>query len=325
MKYDPEKHHRRSIRLKGHDYAGGGEYFITMCAHREFIRAAGGRPFHIPGARELMARVWESTVGAGVGAPLVGALFMKGTHEGCPYVIMPDHFHGLIDLPVGAALGDVMGAFKSRVVHEWIAAVKKGDLPEFPGKIWQRNYFEKIIRSREERVAIEKYIRLNPARLIWEGSHVGAGFMPAHNAPIQYSAFGNPNLLEMKKVGILASGAGAPVGAGLMPALRKGWAWISGFHSGQEQSVLSQTGSPAIRVAAVAPEKVGLTDNELRRLAEGRLLVICPFREEHTTRENALRRNRLVAEWCDKIWIPSARKGGSLEMLKEEYENKLFC
>ena len=32
IKYNPEKHHRRSIRLKGHDYAGGGLYFVTMCA-----------------------------------------------------------------------------------------------------------------------------------------------------------------------------------------------------------------------------------------------------------------------------------------------------
>ncbi len=39
--YDPRIHHRRSIRLKGHDYAGGGVYFVTICAHREFIGWAG--------------------------------------------------------------------------------------------------------------------------------------------------------------------------------------------------------------------------------------------------------------------------------------------
>ncbi len=32
MTYDPQIHHRRSIRLKGHDYAGGGVYFVTVCA-----------------------------------------------------------------------------------------------------------------------------------------------------------------------------------------------------------------------------------------------------------------------------------------------------
>lgn len=45
MSYDPALHHRKSIRLKGHDYAGGGVYFITICAHREAIAACGGAPF----------------------------------------------------------------------------------------------------------------------------------------------------------------------------------------------------------------------------------------------------------------------------------------
>jgi len=45
--YDPKVHHRRSIRLKGHDYAGGGLYFVTICAHREFIQFAKGNPFGV--------------------------------------------------------------------------------------------------------------------------------------------------------------------------------------------------------------------------------------------------------------------------------------
>jgi hypothetical protein len=283
-------------------YAGGGEYFVTLCAHRDFFRAAGGRPFHIPGARALIGHVWESVEAGFMPAP-------TGRHKAFPYTIMPDHFHGLIGLPAGVALGDFIGEFKSRVVHEWIAGVKRGKLPEFPGKIWQRNYFEKIVRSEEERAAIEKYIRLNPVRLVFKGTHEGC----------PYAAFGNPNLLEMKKLGVLASGEGAKE----IPPLRDGWAWMSGFHSGQEQAVLAKTDAPAIRVAAVAPKKIGLTDDELMRLAEGRLLVMCPFEAEQTTRENALKRNRLVAEWCDKLWIPSARKGGSLEELRNECSNKL--
>ena len=35
MPYDPAIHHRRSIRLRGHDYAGGGTYFVTLCAAQE--------------------------------------------------------------------------------------------------------------------------------------------------------------------------------------------------------------------------------------------------------------------------------------------------
>ena len=52
-KYDPAKHHRRSIRLKGHDYAGGGLYFVTLCAHREFVAWAKGVPFGAKGAARM--------------------------------------------------------------------------------------------------------------------------------------------------------------------------------------------------------------------------------------------------------------------------------
>lgn len=349
MTYDPSIHHRRSIRLKGHDYAGGGEYFVTVCAHREWIAQERGRPFHLPGMRELIGRVWESlpdrfpqmdAAGAGLmpaqmpvpmPAPMAEkgrhekgihekgryekgihekGIHEKGNHEGCPYIIMPDHFHGLIALPRGVALGDAMGAFKSLVVHEVVAGVKRGDFPPFPGKIWHRNYYEKIVRSPEERARIAEYIRLNPVRLIFEGIHDGC--------PCR--AFGNPNLWEMKKLGVLASGSEAfPV-----PALHPGWCWISGFHSATEEQVLAAADAPCIRVAAVRPEGVGLSTSETQRLGEGRLLVLCPFDEPRTTRENALARNRLVAQWCDRLWIPAARPGGSLEKLGQEYKTKLI-
>jgi putative transposase len=34
MRYNPDKHHRRSIRLKGYDYTSAGAYFITICTHQ---------------------------------------------------------------------------------------------------------------------------------------------------------------------------------------------------------------------------------------------------------------------------------------------------
>ena len=45
MKYDISIHNRHSIRLKSHDYSAGGLYFVTICAHREFIAVAKGNPF----------------------------------------------------------------------------------------------------------------------------------------------------------------------------------------------------------------------------------------------------------------------------------------
>jgi len=66
--YNPEIHHRRSIRLKGHDYAGGGLYFVTICTNRD-----AGNIFAPPDVREMVGRVWESVANATVGAGLVPA------------------------------------------------------------------------------------------------------------------------------------------------------------------------------------------------------------------------------------------------------------
>jgi hypothetical protein len=57
MKYDPQTHHRRSMRWKGNDYAGGGEYFIALCAHREFIRPEAVAPEKIGLTNDELARL----------------------------------------------------------------------------------------------------------------------------------------------------------------------------------------------------------------------------------------------------------------------------
>ena len=74
--YNPEIHHRRSIRLKGHNCAGGGLYFVTLCAHREFIAAAKGNPF---GA---------GSTGATQVSPVLELIEerMRITAEKCPYM-----------------------------------------------------------------------------------------------------------------------------------------------------------------------------------------------------------------------------------------------
>ena len=64
-------------------------------------------------------------------------------------------------MPMG--LGDVIGAFKSISPHEIILAVRRGDLPSFAGKIWQRNYYERIIRDDQEWESIAQYIGANPS------------------------------------------------------------------------------------------------------------------------------------------------------------------
>jgi REP-associated tyrosine transposase len=61
-------------------------------------------------------------------------------------------------------LGDIVGAFKSITTHKYIRGVKQYGWPSFPGKLWQRNYYEHILRNENEMTRIREYILNNPAQ-----------------------------------------------------------------------------------------------------------------------------------------------------------------
>lgn len=318
MTYDPALHHRHSIRLKGHDYAGGGVYFVTICAHRR-----AGDIFAPPDVREMVAREWENAVGAGhvpahaqgapVGAGLVPALFAgpaheEAAHEGCPYVIMPDHFHALVRIPVGAGtrpaptLGDVIGAFKSRVVHEYIAGVKAGRWPRFPGKIWHRNYYESIVRSAEAEARIAEYIRLNPWRCVQE---FGGGLR----------GIGNPALWGGEKLGVLCS-RNAPR-LGRLPAAD---VYLGGWHSPKEKEILDwllQNRRRLIACPAWGIEDSAFAPGVRDALEDNRMLIL-EMRDTSGNLAAAEARNRFVIKHADTLFTPHITPGGMLDRLLQE-------
>ena len=61
-------------------------------------------------------------------------------------------------------LRNIVGAFKSITTNEYIRGVKQHGWTPFPGKIWQRNYYEHIVRNEKELIRIRAYIRNNPAQ-----------------------------------------------------------------------------------------------------------------------------------------------------------------
>jgi len=183
MPYDPNKHHRRSIRLKGYDYSQAGAYFVTMCAqHRELL-------FITDDVIDMIQRWWDKLPEKFPGV------------ETDAFVIMPNHVHGIIVVGVnprvdpnprddpdsgqtrGSAptidrvgvnprvdpsptLGEMIQWFKTMTTNEYIRGVKTLNWTPFPGKLWQRNYYEHIIRSEIELNAIRQYIINNPLK--WE-------------------------------------------------------------------------------------------------------------------------------------------------------------
>ncbi|MFA7300706.1 MAG: transposase [Candidatus Shapirobacteria bacterium] len=63
-------------------------------------------------------------------------------------------------------MGNIIQWFKTMTTNEYIKNVKNNNWPEFQGRLWQRNYYERIIRDKEELNRIRKYIKNNPVKLV---------------------------------------------------------------------------------------------------------------------------------------------------------------
>ena len=91
MAYNPKKHHRRSIRLKGYDYSSEGWYFITLCTqNREYLFG------DVENGKMILNKY------GGVVDLFWNYLSEKYPIEVDEYIIMPNHFHGIINIVVGA-------------------------------------------------------------------------------------------------------------------------------------------------------------------------------------------------------------------------------
>lgn len=162
MKFDPEKHHRHSIRLKNYDYSQAGAYFVTI---------------DIQNRDHLFGNIVNGEMILNDGGKMIDEQW-NALKERFPsvdldiYQIMPDHFHGIIVI-VGATLvvarddakpttlGDIIGAFKSITTHEYIKGVENQHWQRFSKRLWQRNYYEHVVRDENDLERIRKYIQLN--------------------------------------------------------------------------------------------------------------------------------------------------------------------
>lgn len=106
MKYNPDIHNRRSIRLKGYDYSSPGAYFITICAYQRMLL------FENEEIQKIINDEWFD---------LPNRFDNIKLDE---YVIMPNHFHGIIilidsDKHNQASLCNIVQAFKSLTTHKF--------------------------------------------------------------------------------------------------------------------------------------------------------------------------------------------------------------
>ncbi len=176
----PEINHRRSIRLKEYDYSAEGAYFVTVCTkdRRCFFGEILNEKMILNDAGTMVEK-WYLEL-------------QKKFHDiKCDeHIIMPNHFHAIIlnveadlcvcprpDTHPDASQGEHIGSplqrsplptvvqwFKTMTTNEYIRGVKQHDWPSFPGKLWQRNYFERVIRDEDELNRIREYIIYNPVK-----------------------------------------------------------------------------------------------------------------------------------------------------------------
>jgi REP element-mobilizing transposase RayT len=173
MTFDRHKQHRRSIRLRGYDYASAGAYFVTICTYdRECLfGAVDGGAVRLNDYGLVARKEW---LRSGARRPEI---------ELGAFVVMPNHVHGIViitDDVVGAQrvapqlgvpaqrplLYRPPGSLGSFVAGLKMAVTKRLNvLRGTPGApAWQRNYYERIIRNDDEAASARAYIRDNPVR-----------------------------------------------------------------------------------------------------------------------------------------------------------------
>jgi putative transposase len=182
MPYNPNIHHRRSIRLPGYDYTQAGAYFVTICTHQR---------------QHLFGEIIDGQMYLNLCGQVVVSRWQNIPHHfPCvkldEFILMPDHLHGIIVIGDGQgegiafpdggsldlesfqgnamplrgtetdSLGAIVQNFKS-VSTRKINQINRS--PRTP--VWHRNYHERIIRDETALQNIRRYIAANPSK--WEG------------------------------------------------------------------------------------------------------------------------------------------------------------
>ena len=199
--YNPYIHHRRSIRLKGFDYSQEGFYFITICcenrkhrfgeiengemilnecgqiAYNEWVKLSERFPNFELDVFQIMPNHIHGIIA------LVGATLAVAPNDVDDAVAPNDVDDAVAPNDVDDAVApnnsdiratarvaptvihtvsDMVGAYKSLVANACLDIYKSKN--EMMGKLWQRNYYEHIIRNEQSYLTISKYIMNNPAK-----------------------------------------------------------------------------------------------------------------------------------------------------------------
>lgn len=173
MGYDPERHHRRSIRLRGYDYGQPGRYFVTICVQGRgclFGDVVNGE-VRLSKAGVVVESWWGTIPRRFPGVTLDA------------YVVMPNHLHGIVMIESNdrwdsvaenkrrVSLPRIVQWFKSATTSDYQRGVISDGWEPIAGRLWQRNYYEHVVRDEADLKRIREYIAENPARWAEDEEH----------------------------------------------------------------------------------------------------------------------------------------------------------
>lgn len=177
MNYNPNIHHRRTIRLQTYDYSNEGLYFVTICTHNR---------------QPLFGQIVNDEMELNDAGRMVEKWYKECENhfndiKCLEMIIMPNHFHCIwynvgadrcvcpktcTNTPINMYPGEHTGSplhrivqwFKTMTTNEYIRGVKFCQWLPFNKRLWQRNYYEHIIRTQHSYEEIVTYILENPKR-----------------------------------------------------------------------------------------------------------------------------------------------------------------
>ena len=204
MVYDPDTDHRRSIRLKQYDYSQAGAYFVTICTQNRQCLLGGitnGTMVNNPPG-DMIATIWHEIPiyypGIGIDAFQImpnhihGIIIVGAPPRGCPNPLACPDFNSSKGQPqgvasergqargpaptVGLSLPDIVHRFKTMTTKKYTDGVNNG-WQAFNKKLWQRNYYEHVVRDDEDLNRIREYISNNPLRWADDPDYMAADIL----------------------------------------------------------------------------------------------------------------------------------------------------